>query len=265
MTMLIYYILNVLIFLPNNPTTLGNSNVSVLVDAFATNAGYGQLHLQKGSFSRANPNKEVNHGWSILFYKNKDEEDEVEVISKDVLDHDAEEERKSILRDGSQAKHSLIKKFLESLPPIQIEDTSLLFYDVFLILNLSVSISFWVVHRMSFSNIVPAFSEGSLLSILWVVSGLINGSFLYSAVDGHYDVTKEEYEDKGGPNAAGMLGLFTFIGAANIRLFVALIMALIEHRKFGTADGEELIPLELACGLFLMSVWRMLHSSYTRV
>ncbi len=150
---------------------------------------------------------------------------------------------------------------LGGVPPMQIEDTPLLFYDIFLILNLSVSISFWVVHRMSFFDITPAFSEGSLLSILWIVAGLLNGSFLYSAVDGHYDVSKEEYADKGGPRYAALLGLSTMVTTANLRILVALLTAFVEHRHVGY-HGEELIPLEIAFGLILMPFWRMLHSNY---
>ncbi len=150
--------------------------------------------------------------------------------------------------------------------PIEIEDFTVLYYDIFLLLNLSVSISFWVVHRLSFLNIIEAFSEGCLLCILWIISGLYNGAFLYSAVDGHYDMSKEEYVDKGGPKAAGLLGLWTFVGTINMRLVVALVMAVLDHRRVGVLNnGEELIPLELCFGLVLMSMWRMLHSTYTRV
>jgi hypothetical protein len=149
--------------------------------------------------------------------------------------------------------------------PISIQDTSVLYYDIFLLLNLSVSISFWVVHRLSFSDITQAFSEGSLLCILWIASGLYNGAFLYSATDGHYDMTRDDVDGKGGPKAAGLLGLWTFVGTINMRMLIALVMAVIEHRPVGIADGEELIPLELCFGLVLMSMWRMLHSSYTRV
>eukprot|EP00979_Chaetoceros_neogracilis_P015553 scaffold6146_cov256-Chaetoceros_neogracile.AAC.7 len=150
-------------------------------------------------------------------------------------------------------------------PPIQIEDTSVLFYDIFLILNLSLSISFWVVHRMSYENIVPALSEGSLLCILWIAAGLWNGAFLFSAVDGHYDVNSNdpEHEGKGGPASAALLGLSTFITTANLRILVALGTSVVEHRKVGITNGEELIPLEIAFGLILMSVWRMTHSKYS--
>jgi hypothetical protein len=149
--------------------------------------------------------------------------------------------------------------------PIQIQDTSVLYYDVFLLLNLSVSISFWVVHRLSFGSIIDAFSEGCLLSILWVLSGLYNGAFLYSAIDGHHDMTRDDTFEKGGPKAAGQLGLWTFVGTINLRMVVALYTAVIEHRPVGVANGEDLIPLELCFGLVLMSMWRMLHSSYLRV
>jgi len=151
--------------------------------------------------------------------------------------------------------------FLQDLankrPPLQVEDNSVLLYDVILLVNLSASISFWVTHRMDFAYIGSAISEGSLLSILWIIAGLYHGAFLYSAVDGHH------VDDKGGPSAAGLLGLQTFIGTVNLRIVVALITAVVEHRKVGTVVGEDLIPLELLFGLVLMSCWRALHSSYT--
>lgn len=152
-------------------------------------------------------------------------------------------------------------------PPMQIDDFSLLFYDIVLILNLSVSISFWVVHRLSFIDILPAFSEGSLLCILWIIAGLWNGAFLYSAVDGHYDPRQQgngkNEEVKGGPTYAALLGLSTFVTTANLRVIIALVTAVVEHRKVGANYGEDLIPLEIACGLILMACWRMLHSSFT--
>lgn len=159
---------------------------------------------------------------------------------------------------------SIISNFGRSLvtkpPPIEVEDVSVLFYDVFLVVNLSLSISFWVTHRMSFEYIGSALSEGSLFSILWIAAGLYNGAFLNSAVDGHYGSTS----DKGGPKAAGMLGLHTFIGAANLRLAVALGAAILQHRQVGVVGtGEELIPLEISSGLVLMSLWRAMHSIAT--
>lgn len=170
--------------------------------------------------------------------------------------------------DESDEKNMGLSQFLSFLPfngdeykkppPFQVEDANVLFFDVFLLLNLSLSISFWAVHRMSFDYIGSAVSEGSLLCLLWIAAGLFNGAFLYSAVDGHYGSTDE----RGGPKAAGLLGLHTFISASSLRIIVALAMAVLEHRKVGIG-GEQLIPLEIAFGLVLMSSWRTLHSSYT--
>lgn len=162
--------------------------------------------------------------------------------------------------------YSEIQEQTNKVPlPIEIQDMNVLYYDIFLILNLSVSISFWVVHRLSLFNIMDAFSEGCLLSILWIISGLYNGTFLYSAIDGHHDMTRDESYGKGGPKAAGLLGLWTFVGTINLRMVVALAMAVGEHRLVGTAGGEDLIPLELCFGLVLMSMWRNLHSTYSQV
>jgi hypothetical protein len=123
--------------------------------------------------------------------------------------------------------------------------------------NLVVSISFWVTHRMDFSYLVPAISEGSLLSVLWMASGLYTGAFLYSAVDGHYATSDE----RAGPRAAGLLGFHTFLNTVNLRLVVALLMAVAQHRPVGSGLGEDLLPLEIGFGFVLMSCWRILHSS----
>ena len=148
-------------------------------------------------------------------------------------------------------------------PPIQVDDTNLLYYDVFLLVNLSASISFWVAHRMQLEYIPMALNEGALLSISWIIAGLANGAFLYSAIDGHYDpLGRGNDEGKGGPKAAGLLGLSTFISASSIRIVIALACAVYQHRPVG-ADGEELISLEIVTGLALMSLWRAFHSANT--
>lgn len=147
----------------------------------------------------------------------------------------------------------------EKLPPVQVDDTNLLLYDVFLIVNLSLSISFWVTHRMEFDFLPYAFSEGCLISIFWILSGLYHGMFLWTAVDGHYGLDDE----RGGPKAAAALALNTYINTVNLRLVFAFIVAVLEHRPVGTAPGEELLPLEIGFGLLLMSSWRALHSSIT--
>ena len=165
--------------------------------------------------------------------------------------------------DESLEKSSLFQMFRpresRKLPPLFVEDNQLLLYDIVLILNLTASISFWVIHRMSFDYISPALSEGSLMCILWIICGLFNGAFLVSAVDGNYSPSDE----RAGPKAAGMLGLQTFINTASLRVVVALITAMLEHRKVGGVPGEDLVPLEIAFGLVLLSMWRLLHSCYT--
>jgi len=143
-------------------------------------------------------------------------------------------------------------------PPMKVEDMNLLFYDIFLIINLSVSISFWVVHRMDFAYIGTAFNEGCLMSLLWIGAGLYSGAFLNSAVDGHFVSDPE----KGGPKSAGILAFQAFINASSLRLLFSLLVAVLEHRPVGGAIGEQIMPLEIGFGLIMMSTWRMLHSSY---
>jgi hypothetical protein len=145
----------------------------------------------------------------------------------------------------------------KKLPPFNVEDTSLLFYDVFLIVNLALSISFWVTHRMDLAFLPSALSEGSLMSLLWIFAGLYNGAFLFSAKDGHFGSTDE----RGGPKAAALLGFLTFLNAINLRLVVAFAMALAQHRPVGSTAGEQIMVLEMGFGLVLMSVFRYIHSS----
>lgn len=144
-------------------------------------------------------------------------------------------------------------------PPIQVDDVNLLLYDVFLIVNLSLSISFWVVHRMDFNYVGAALNEGSILSVLWITAGLYNGVFLNSAIDGHYTFDDEE----GGPKAAGFLAFKTFLDTVNLRLVLALVLAFSQHRPVGSVPEEQLLPLEIGLGFVLMSVWRITHSFYT--
>ena len=151
-------------------------------------------------------------------------------------------------------------------PPLNVEDTNVLQYDIFLLMNLAVSISFFVVHRLDFNMqyVTSSFHEGALLSICWIVAGLTNGSFLYSAVDGHYDPRGAEYAEKGGPKAAGLLALSTYVTTSSLRIMFALVFAVLDHRQVGTiGSGEELISLEIVFGLVLMSLWRAFHSDIT--
>lgn len=145
------------------------------------------------------------------------------------------------------------------LPPIRVEDFNLLFYDLFLLINLSVSISFLVIHRMNFEFVGAAFNEGCLMSIFWICSGLLTGAFLNSAVDGHYGSLNTK---DGGPKGAGLLAANTFVYAINFRLIFALLVAVYEHRQVGPAIGEQIMQLEIGFGFALMVFWRALHSSY---
>jgi len=149
-------------------------------------------------------------------------------------------------------------------PPLDVDDPELLLYDVFLLTTLTVSLSFLVVHRLNFYYIAPGLHESALLSICWIIAGLGNGAFLYSSVDGHYDPAWDpvEYAAKGGPRAAGLLALSTYVTTMSLRIVTALVMAVSGGRPVGTA-GEELIPLEILFGLVMMSAWRFVHSVYT--
>jgi hypothetical protein len=188
--------------------------------------------------------------------------------AEDENDYNANEVEQQQQREKRNRSLPLLENILNSLqdndkdmkrrPPMQVEDTNLLFYDIFLIINLVVSISFWVVHRMDLSFIGTAFNEGCLFSILWIASGLYTGAFLNSAVDGHFGSSSE----KGGPRAAGLLAFHTFVNAINLRLLFALLVAVVQHRPVGEAAGEQLMPLEIGFGLILMSFWRILHSSF---
>lgn len=133
------------------------------------------------------------------------------------------------------------------LPPIQIEDTNLLFYDLFLIINLAVSISYWVIHRMDIGYIGAAFNEGCLMSIAWIVGGIPTGAFSYYGT--------------GTPKGAGIVAAITYVNAINIRLLVSLLIAVNEHRPVGTVIGEQIMTLEIGFGLLLMVLWRILYSS----
>jgi hypothetical protein len=190
-------------------------------------------------------------------------------IGDEDYDSQIEEEWIQKKNSGSPNPESLFQKIVDSIkeyddtvkrqPPFQVEDLNVLFYDTFLIINLAVSISFWVVHRMDMTRIGTAFSEGCLMSSLWIGAGLFTGAFLNSAVDGHYGSADEE---RGGPKGAGLLAFQTYINAVNLRLLFALVVAVIQHRPVGSAAGEQLMPLEIGFGMLLMVFWRALHSRF---
>ncbi|KAL7580117.1 hypothetical protein ACA910_012877 [Epithemia clementina (nom. ined.)] len=185
----------------------------------------------------------------------------LEKLSTPVLlgNHTNDDSRKVEMRPNMHGRIRDAFKWTSSRPPIQVDDSDLLLYDIFLLVNLSLSISFWVVHRMQIGYIGLAFNEGCLLALCWVGAGLWNGVFLHSAVDGHY----RSSDDRAGPKAACLLALSTFVGSINLRLLFALIVAAAEHRPIGAIGGEQLMPLELGFGMMLMTSWRALHSFLT--
>mmetsp|Transcript_37544 Transcript_37544/g.63945 ORF Transcript_37544/g.63945 Transcript_37544/m.63945 type:complete len:298 (+) Transcript_37544:79-972(+) len=193
--------------------------------------------------------------------------------SNSIDDTIQQEEEESFVMAPSSSSASFVHELWKTLtaagltgggPPLQIDDVEVLLYDVFLLMNLSLSISYLVVHRWQSHYIPSSIHEGAVLSICWIAAGLLNGIFLHSAIDGHYDPRKdaEEYERKGGPGAAGLLALSTFVTTSSLRIVLALGAAVAEHRPVGSA-GEELMPLETLFGLVLMSAWRCLHSEHT--
>jgi hypothetical protein len=170
---------------------------------------------------------------------------------------DEEDSPMKTLVDSTPFLQLFQKDGFKKLPPMQVEDMNVLLYDIFLIVNLSLSTSFWVTHRLSFFHLASALNEGCLFSILWIVAGLYHGSFLRSAVDGHYE------DERGGPKAAALLAVNTFINATSLRLLLALFVAVVQHRPVGMNAGEELLPIEIGFGLMMMSSWRFLHSSFS--
>lgn len=167
------------------------------------------------------------------------------------------------LDSGADQKLSAFEKLksefsvsFQRIRNFDVEDTQVLFYDVFLLLNLSVSVSFWVIHRGDpFPYIANSLSEGALLSILWISAGLANGMFLY---EGYESKTNGNYE----PKSVGMQALNSFVSVCNMRIILALIKAVLGHRHVGDIDEELLVPLELGGGIVMMSFWRMLYSTY---
>lgn len=162
--------------------------------------------------------------------------------------------------DNKQAFFSSLFPSSPPLPPPEVEDFSVLLYDVLLLLNLTISVSFWVTHRYSFAYLGAALSEGCGLSVCWIVAGLLSGSFLYSAAHGHKGVITEDTTTT--DVAVGALALNTFVNAVNLRLMFALVLAVVQHRPVGSGVGEDLLGLELGFGLVLMPVWRLLHGRY---
>lgn len=218
-----------------------------------------------------------------------------------VITNESEDRTNNTLSSLLRSSLSTFVPNYSKLPPFDIEDWDVLFYDIFLIINLVISISYYVIYRYNVNYIPIAFNEGCIMSFCWIIAGLFNGSFLYSAIDGHAttttngritkrqsstktansdsnknsttvsnnikDIDKIQQEPKettttGGPMGAGILAFHTFINTMNLRLIIAFVDAVIHHRMVLISDNEVLIPLEFSYGILLMILWRSLHSSY---
>lgn len=245
-----------------------NGRLTVLNKYLYLRPTWDALHHEK-SQDTAKPIKFQRQGSLLVLYHSKPQQ---EPYDNDISRHvEANDPVKNIVipkipRKLSRLARFSINKFIRlivpwygKLPPVQVDDFSLLFYDLFLLINLSVSISFLVIHRMNFEYVGAAFNEGCLMSIFWICSGLLTGAFLNSAVDGHHGSMNTK---DGGPKDAGILAAHTFINAINFRLIFALLVAVLEHRQVGPVIGEQIMQLEMGFGLILMVLWRTLHSSY---
>lgn len=246
--------------------------------SLASSRGSSSSLLSEGADREGNGGNDISNNASVRL-----ENDDVAKLTDELCHDDSKtgEEQDPFLQRQGRSLSSSIQRLIdeipfgylfrgregrEKLPPIIVEDTNVLFYDVFLIVNLSLSISMWVTHRLDATYLPFAFNEGCFFASLWILAGLYHGSFLYSAVDGHYDPMSNS--EKSGPKAAAALAFNTYINAINLRLLAALIGAWVQHRQVGLIINggdamEQLIPLEMTCGIVLMPLWRALHSSYT--
>lgn len=247
-----------------------NTSATILILLIACLCNYHQaaVAFQPASTSKRGVKQITTHSHFAhqLNYQNDSQDDNIIETKMEAEEADPSNVRGDITPStpkedlqGSLLDVFFPKDRLQKLPPVRFEDMNLLFYDVFLIINLSLSISFWVTHRMNFAYLPSALNEGCIFSVFWIMSGLYHGAFLMSAVDGHYGSTDE----RSGPKAAAALGLNTYVNAINLRLVFALVSAVLHHRQVGGDPIEELIPLEIGCGIFLMTMWRALHSYVT--
>eukprot|EP00588_Corethron_pennatum_P030969 CAMPEP_0194337682 /NCGR_PEP_ID=MMETSP0171-20130528/77103_1 /TAXON_ID=218684 /ORGANISM="Corethron pennatum, Strain L29A3" /LENGTH=242 /DNA_ID=CAMNT_0039101547 /DNA_START=171 /DNA_END=899 /DNA_ORIENTATION=+ len=210
----------------------------------------------KSSFSSSEiisgPFEKVQRAASGKFSSEVEFENRFNMKNEDPDGQDEEEK-------GLSAYFSKYKK----MPPLIVDDPTLVLYDVLLLVNLSFATSTWVVHRPSFSvsdellgasepvaHIASAVNEGCLLAILWVIAGLFNGRVFRNVGDE--------------PEIAAWEALNVFLTTTSLRLIVALAVAFIEHRPVGASDGESLIAIEVAFGFVMMAIWRYVYSVYAK-
>jgi len=181
-------------------------------------------------------------------------------------------------------------------PTDRIQDVQLLLFDVFLLLNLTLSASFWVVYRLDVAKTMTvALNEGCIFVICWIISGVLNDAFRIKVS------SLRDSDEKVSPELKTAIN--TFMLASVLRLGLALlawatspasmdglqfgndtvgIMSMVEQAHqtasstfasnsditsfLGIRDGQsaKLIPLEFGVGAILMTTWRMVHSQFKK-
>jgi len=200
-------------------------------------------------------------------------------------------------KQESDEKISLEKRKLSIPNPAdRIQDVQLLLFDVFLLLNLTLSASFWVVYRLDVAKTMTvALNEGCIFVICWIISGVLNDAFSIKVS------SLRDSDEKVSPELKTAIN--TFMLASVLRLGLALlawatspasmdglqfgndtvgIMSMVEQAHqtasstfasnsditsfLGIRDGQsaKLIPLEFGVGAILMTTWRMVHSQFKK-
>jgi hypothetical protein len=183
--------------------------------------------------------------------------------------------------DGTIRKGSLV--FLPN-PADRIQDVQLLLFDVFLILNLTLSASFWVVYRLDVAKTMTvALNEGCVFAFCWIVAGVFNDAF--RSEESSIDVSTASLPRKGDEgltqNPYLTTAINTFLTASVLRLVLALFALAASSASseaatlfdaspkltssfLGVHDSQsaKLIPLEFGLGAILMTTWRMIHAQF---
>ncbi|GMI30930.1 hypothetical protein TrCOL_g7265 [Triparma columacea] len=137
--------------------------------------------------------------------------------------------------------------FVSSRPPFNAEfATPLILYDVFLLLNLSISIKLWLYHSVSltppFTGLTQAFASGSRLSVSWVTACLISNFYHPPNCFDTSNIIKRS--------------MSASVTTASILLSFELIQSVFE----ATQAGDTYVAQEIAMGTVLMVIWRLAFS-----
>uniref|UniRef100_A0A7S2QVV8 Uncharacterized protein n=1 Tax=Triparma pacifica TaxID=91992 RepID=A0A7S2QVV8_9STRA len=141
--------------------------------------------------------------------------------------------------------NSSLRRNITNRPPLNLDFAlPLIIYDVFLLMNLSISLNLWVYHSISllppFTGLNSAFVEGSRLSVCWEISS-ISSSFY------HPPNVKSE---------PAIRAATAYTTATALLLTEELARAAMDN---GIA-GNLFLAQEIGFGGLLMVVWRTMHS-----